>query len=653
MPLLKPFEVADLEVVKQRLLEYRPGEIAHIENVMAGEERNRFHRRLNRLETIREFETEVEEESKRDLESTERFELENEIRSEMKEELKIGAGLSVSANLGPVSSSAFFKMDYSKTQELTEKTAQKYSKELTERAMDRVREKTREFRRSVEMVETEENNEHRLKGEQNHTSGIYRWVDKYYLVKRFNYGKRLFYELVLPEPAVNYVFSKTWSSGNNEDLLIEPDEPKHPETSVLLMPSDVAEDNYLALAGEQGAEDVKPPPPIIVHATHSFSKEMDGTRDFVLEPEIVQLPEGYFARFAKLAYLVKGFKDHSFIEDDDQGDIGRARTGHEGPRLGRYVEGPLLPYAKLHVGSKTIVDWSLYHLGDEFDRTNGGDFILLDRETESLPITGAGHGVGAIAMNIRVICQRSPELFEQWQLTTYQKIWAAYKRRRSAYEEKIKASQVSGGVQISGNNPAMNLQTIRSELKNSFLRLWMLTDYEIEDGWHDGDLVQGRWPRMIPENVLYNEPAIQFGEEAFDWENMTFQFVSHYAGRKSQWLELSNYTDPDPLFENFLKAGAAIVRIPVVPRYTHAVLFYQLTENIPSRFMKDLPALSEYAGPQAARYNQFIEEVDPEKGDEDIFQEFELVPEDNETFEIKVPTRLIWLQPNSDLNPSS
>src|SRR5262249_58847694 len=49
-PLIRPAGVADLLVVKQQIKTYERGEIAHVENVLAGEKRSRAHRQLERTE---------------------------------------------------------------------------------------------------------------------------------------------------------------------------------------------------------------------------------------------------------------------------------------------------------------------------------------------------------------------------------------------------------------------------------------------------------------------------------------------------------------------------------------------------------------------------------------------------------------------------
>ena len=72
-PLYRPIGIADLKVMKQKLVRYEAGEVAHVETVMAFESRSREHRRLRRdTETVVSTQ-EREEESRRDLQSTERF----------------------------------------------------------------------------------------------------------------------------------------------------------------------------------------------------------------------------------------------------------------------------------------------------------------------------------------------------------------------------------------------------------------------------------------------------------------------------------------------------------------------------------------------------------------------------------------------------
>lgn len=653
MPTLKPFGIGDLIVLKKRLERYDAGEIAHIENVMGKEHRTRNHRQLRQVETRKLEETELEEETRHDLETTERFELENEIKHEVKTQEKFSAGLEVSGGFGPVQISAYAKYDRDTSETESERAAQKYSKEITEKAMERIKERVRTEREEIERIETEENNEHKFENDSpDHIVGVYRWVDKYYRVKPVNYGKRLFYEVVIPEPARMLLFAKAWNL-DNRAIPEKPDEPKVPTFEIggvefwfdgttlrtgdpgPLRPNQVLETNYAYLASTAGADGVKPPPAETVVVSHSLAKELDPAVDWILDGEAIRLPEDYEAVTCEYTAVIKAWKNHDFPAGATPYDAGWPA------------------FCRIHIGQRAILQWQEHSiLGPPWEDHN---FTLdLNHERGSLPISGTGNRVGTFALNINVTCERTDEVFARWQMETYNAIMAAYRRKVMNYEERLAASQVRGGVEIQGENPAKNLLTIKTELKRQFLDLWMSGDLELPVAVTDGDHshTPPHLPDMIDRNVLDNGEVISFAEEAFDWDNLSFRLLPYFHGRKEKWVELSSYSDPDPVFENFLKAGAALVRLPVVPEYTHAVLYYQLTERIWSRDAGEIPALRDVsAASEVELYNAYLRDVDPETVETDVHRDVEIRDDDPDTFVIKVPTSLVWLQQTEELNP--
>jgi len=141
-PQIKPTGIGDLKVVKQKLARYEAGEIAHIENVMASEYRSRGHRRLRQFEERVTLDQERLEENKRDLQSTERFELQNEIEKTTKSETSLQAGLDISAGYGPfVQVNAFARFSTSSATEESNKNSTKYAKEITEKSIANLVEK--------------------------------------------------------------------------------------------------------------------------------------------------------------------------------------------------------------------------------------------------------------------------------------------------------------------------------------------------------------------------------------------------------------------------------------------------------------------------------------------------------------------------------
>src|SRR6266545_1608614 len=93
-----PIGVGDLKVVKQWLTAYRPGEISHIHNIMAGESRTRSHRRTERSEEVFSLSTSRTEETSKDTQSTERFEVKAEAENVVRASLSVTATANLTYN---------------------------------------------------------------------------------------------------------------------------------------------------------------------------------------------------------------------------------------------------------------------------------------------------------------------------------------------------------------------------------------------------------------------------------------------------------------------------------------------------------------------------------------------------------------------------
>jgi hypothetical protein len=146
--------IADLKVVRQELLRYEMGELAHIENVLKGESKERVHRRANTLEEISTVETERIEESEQDLQSTERFELQKEVSATISEDTSLEAGLTVTASYGPtlsVTADVGFAANYSK--EESSRVASNYARDVTQRSSTRIQERARAVRTTRRVTE--------------------------------------------------------------------------------------------------------------------------------------------------------------------------------------------------------------------------------------------------------------------------------------------------------------------------------------------------------------------------------------------------------------------------------------------------------------------------------------------------------------------
>ena len=100
-------------------------------------------------------------------------------------------------------------------------------------------------------------------------------------------------------------------------------------------------------------------------------------------------------------------------------------------------------------------------------------------------------------------------------------------------------------------------------------------------------------------------------------------------------------------FEKFLKSDATRVLVPVRPSYTEAVLCYQLGGSIWNG--GPIPSLSTFLDPDVPLYNSYLSEMEGVADLPDIDQDVDIDIDDPDSWLMKVPTTLVWLQGDSTL----
>lgn len=73
---------------------------------------------------------------------------------------------------------------------------------------------------------------------------------------------------------------------------------------------------------------------------------------------------------------------------------------------------------------------------------------------------------------------------------------------------------------------------------------------------------------------------LKFMEQAFEWENLSYYLYPYYWANKTEWTNLYQAEDVDPLFRAFLQSGMARVVVTVRPGFEDAVQFYMATGKI-------------------------------------------------------------------------
>ncbi|HKU74726.1 MAG TPA: hypothetical protein VJR02_12515 [Pyrinomonadaceae bacterium] len=544
---IRPIGIADLLQVRQKIKRYVPGEIAHIENIMMGESKKRNHRQSTRIVEARLLETETTKEDSRDLQTAERFELQQETSEVIKEEASREVGVSMSASYGPFAG-ATVNLNFvrANTREENNKTATRFSREITDKAVQRTQERVLERRTVTTEREFEETNKHGFDNKLGdaHVVGIYRWVDKIYEAQVVSYGLRMIFEFVVPEPAALYKHALTVLPKEGVSFQ-RPDPPgycmRNTKTFISLTPGDIDVSNYLFWVSKYGVNNVAPPPPtykIIGTALGDENKNEDDS-SVIISNEEMQVPSGYRAVKA----WVKG---NGTVWPESNGELSQ-------PTLGFYV------------GRTFIGPWAS---------------AAMHNEDGIIPLAVFGYRIASFSVTIEVLCERSREAYETWQIETYNAILSAYNEKKSQFDSEMTRLEATGQIQFGSRPPEINRDIERTELKRASISMLTGQHFDDFDAMRRG-VPQYGYPQMDLAEAQAEGNYIQFFEQAFEWVNSTYRFYPYYWARKDDWPKYLQLDERDPIFAKFLQAGAARIQVPVRPGFESAVSYFLLTGNRP------------------------------------------------------------------------
>ncbi|MCF8256749.1 MAG: hypothetical protein K9J06_04310 [Flavobacteriales bacterium] len=541
--------VGDLLLTRRQLIRYQPGEVAHIENVLEGETRNREHTHTRRLEERSTTETERTTFEERDLQTTDRFSLEQASSSVISQQSQMQVGASLTASYGGVVTvGATFGYGTSNSQTNSTQSASSYAQEVTSRALNRVTERVRVERTSIRIEEVVEKNSHgftNVPTGNGNISGVYTWVDKLYLTRLLNYGKRMMMELHIPEPAAFYLYSMSQAQKGE----FEP--PMTLENAGIQTFESINEGNYGGFGALYDVADLTPPPPQYTWVNKAFGEDSlgadvaSGVYHLTTVENSLAVPKGYLAHDA----CVK-------LQGTDGGSL-QARVGNH------------------WIGSP-------------------GWWYGLDNETETVPFVFMKTRNISAMVTVEVRCIRSQILYDEWRIKTYNSIVQGYRAKLSDYENKVTAAAINSGVDISGNNPGINQAIMREELKRSALEAITGQRFEAFSAMRNNHNPFG-YPQFLFAKAEEEGRYASFFEKAVEWDNLTYELYPYFYGRKPGWVDkmkmLGEQADPD--FTHFLRAGMAKVLVPVTPAMTASMLHFLDTGNVWAG--EDVPLTSDRA----------------------------------------------------------
>ncbi|WP_433521298.1 hypothetical protein ACQPZ2_28640 [Nocardia pseudovaccinii] len=540
----RPVGVGDLQVVRQELIGYVPADISHIENVLPGELLRKTTKREETSELTLTSETETVQSNERDGQTTDRNELATEAQQE--------AGQQSSTTQDQTSTSNYGR--------LVENSKTDYARSVTDRAVNKLTQSVKQQRVQREKKVYTEETVHQLDNSHGISPlrGIYQWVDKKYKTKVFNYGKRLLYDVVVPEPAAFLIQSLESAAQPENFQLTRPAVPT-------ITPGELNAGNYLEWATRYGVTGAVTPPPaefvqtVAETQTAEPGKAMDGHYG-TGSPDFAQYYTAFKIRVPENYTAISGYVQHT------NHHFALPETDY--------------PYFEFYIGEDTFVQ---FRKGSPINQS-----FSLKGETGDLPVTMNTYPrVLQFNFAIGVNCRRTDKLLEKWQLDTHAKIVAGYQRQYTEYLDQLGKYQTAVRTQMSlATAFAHDSTTERQELKKAFIHLLMSE--------HFGDVYYpapdpGQFP-PDPRYVKQWGAVVAFFERAFEWEHLMYIFYPYFWGRRDQWSELVLIQDIDPQFEAFLKAGAARVVLPVRPGFEAALAHFHETgdvwmgEEIPDMF---------------------------------------------------------------------
>lgn len=603
----------DLMIVRTAALRYDLGDIAHIENVLASEVRSRVNViDTSTSETVTESSTAVSQ-TGTELETTEHNSLDRATEVAASSASSVSAGVSISGGLGPVQAGLDVNASSSTTTSESNSAAVSFAKDVTEKASEMLRSEEESKRTTTTRTRIKETNEHAFdnSGATANIAGIYRWVDKVDQARVYNYGERLMLEFIVPEPAAQHVALSEATTAAAAAV---------PPPTFDLRPEDIHANNYTAKAALYQAQGLEAPPifeqyvatTVLDAAAAPYEyPEPDGKAE---DPEAMQ-PEWGYASYAKELNIPAGYEaTKAYIT------VTWASSFYGTHRDKRQD-------IEVAVGdNKTAVI-------DDEDETDVHELTIDNPGEGTLPVIVSTDQNRGLAVGVRVRCQRTTESFAAWQLRTYETIQSAYLDMASAYDTAVRAQQARD-VFVSSAPESVNRAVESRELKRGCQTILTGQDFDLFGAVSFDDDI----PRISRAESLREATQIQFFEDCFEWDLLTYVFYPYQWAGRSRWSELLGRSSGDPLHEAFLQSGAARVVVPVREGYEHAVGHYLAFSEIPEFTPK---SWGEGESPYPP-IDELIADANDRPGDE--------VPI-GDPWEVVTPTSLILLQETADLNP--
>jgi hypothetical protein len=520
---MEPYAIGDLQIVRQRLLRYRSGEIARIENVMRGERREVMHKRTHRHKE--EFkQTTAEMQILQNDAADERSNLQEETLKTVAESVDTQQYNKLTSSYGPPTQ-ATLDGSWSRTvqqgpQPGSDDTT-RFARDILNKTVSRISRSVSHTRSGSAVSQTEES----VASLVDNTAGsrsvraVFRWLYKVYEAYVVNYGQRLMMEFMVLRPAAAFIAQ--------QQALADQDFVKPlplPQMGVATF-EDIqvsGPQGYAVLGAYYGVLDLEPPP----LAQRQVSATLRAG-----EERLLPVPSGYRA----LTAFVSCAGTASPSPGSVQVLVGRQTVSAEQP-----------PQAVA---------------------LNGEDEAVPVSVAQALPTPLPPEG-SQLLVNVEIGCEPSARCMDEWRIRIYARLVAGYRERQAAYQQRITGQ---GPPRAARRSPLACRQTERIELKNACVRLLLERARRL-------DATAAPVPVPVPappSEFNVNEPRyLQFLDEVLEWNEMTYRFYAAPGNCLAAAPQEAWEGQDDALFASFVQADQARVLLPVQPAHAMAFLYF-------------------------------------------------------------------------------
>lgn len=541
--------IADYKKVEQTIHCYIEGEVSHVENIMAREYKEKANRSLFRNEISHTLTEEQETEHLTDTISTQRFEMQYETEQVLRENKSTGIFVNSGYKYGNFYIDGGLTHANNSSRDESIRRSVNEAREITEQALDRLVKKTKRERITKIINESEENNLHGFdnrKGDQ-HVVGVYRWIDKLYKNQVYNYGKRMMFEFMIPEP------------GHLHGLVLQQD--NHTPSVTLNMPIDPR------TAG--GMNSIPTAAALTPHRAQFWAAQ------YFVDIPILK---------SKTMNISAAFSDHgaspNFSSNYNSGASHYSveipedyvAVGYQGRFNFAFVpKGKEYTHGRLTICENKHIIEDLTHSTQYISRT-------IDEVDKSLDITFTGNDVAGISVSLQIRCRLKDDAEKQWQQDTFSRILDAYYEALSQFNEAVKAEQ-DKAVEIKKTNPGFYREIENTTLRRNCIS-YLVAQSDMGQNFTSGNQID---TFSIIQNASLDRYSslIKFLEQAFEWKLMSYQFYPYYWADRNQWNKLYNFNESDdPIFRDFMQSGMARVIVTVRPGFEEAVQLYMSTGKL-------------------------------------------------------------------------